>query len=250
MYLGYNALTQHEKHCLLLKLEADAGVINNDYVTLVQQFKVWMQHNVSVEHYRDILSDLPGTMKNNVPLLKDRWNDIRIATHKDCSALLADYHTWFNCSVLKSALQQAKNLTSKDPADVLCSLQSYTEEMLKYCKRNIFECPPPSNMSPVKGTTYCCFKMKGHMLPDKKQFTAEEIEQFTAKIMISFEIPEYVLLLRTFTEGCVELVYSLPLCIYAELFPLSEDQCRYLTTLGVSEVTTKDYHYKLYHVSA
>ena len=249
MHLDYDTLTQYEKSILLLKLQEDADTIDEAYFTMVQRFKVWMEKNVSVEDYRDLLLSIPGTMMNTVPLLKDRWDEIKIATHKDCSALLSHYHTWFNCSVLKQVLQRAKILTNNDPAVVLCSLQSYTEEMLNYCKRNIFECPPPSTMSPVKGTTYFTLKTKDHQLIDKKQFTADEIHLLTAKIMTLFKIEEYVLQLCSFTKGCVELVYSIPLCIYAELFPLNEDQCRYLNTTGVSEITTKDYHHKLEHVS-
>ena len=142
----------------------------------------------------------------------------------------------------KTSTRISQTLTKNDPTEVLSSLQSYTEEMLKYCKRNVFECPPPSVMSSTKGTTYCILKMKNHQ-SDEKQLTADEIQLLTAKIMTMFVIEEYVLQLRTFTEGCVELVYSIPLCIYAELFPLNDDHCRYLTTLGVSEITTKDYHY-------
>ena len=250
MYLDYNTLTRNERGTLLLKLKEDADIIDEAYFSVVHQFNDWMKNNVSVEDYREILSRIPGTMKNNVPLLKDRWKEIRAAAdHPDCSALLSDYHTWFNCSVLKIILQRAKTITTNDPTEVLSILQSYTEKMLEYSKRSIFECPPPSDMSSKKGTTYCIFKTIDHQLPEEKQFTANEIELLTTNIMVQFNIEEYVLLLRTFTEGCVELVYSIPLCMYAELFPLNDDQCRYLTNLGVSEITTKDYHYKLEHVS-
>ena len=219
---------------------------------MVSQFNNWMENNVSVKQYRKLLSSIPGTVRNNVPLLTDRWSEIKTADHSDLSVILSKYHTWFNCSILKQLLRLAKIETNSDPNEVLSSLQSYTEKMLKYCRRNIFECPPPSGMSSTKGTgtTYFTFKLMENRLSDMKQFTtADEIQLLQANIMILFEIEEYVLQLSTFSKGCVELVYSIPLCIYAELFPLSEDQCRYFTTLGVSEITTKDYHYKRYHVS-
>ena len=249
LYLDHDTLSRNEKDILLLKVEDDADIFDDSYFTVVNQFDDWMINNVPVEKYRKILSSIPGTMKNNVPLLKDRWKEIKDADHSDLSVLLTDYHTWFNCSVLKHILQRAKTVTRHDPTEVLSSLQTYTEKMLEYSKQNIFECPPPSVMSSTKGTTYCIFKMKDHQLHEEKQFTADEINRLTAKIMTQCNIEEYDLKLCTFNKGCVELVYSIPLCIYAELFPLSEDQCRYLTTLGVSEITTKDYHYKLQHVS-
>ena len=68
--------------------------------------------------------------------------------------------------------------------------------------------------------------------------------------MTFFNIPKYVLTLCTVADGCVELVYSVPLCIYSVLFPLNEEQWRHLITLGVTEIKTKDYHYEKEHVSS
>ena len=243
LYLDHCSLTQNEKDILVLKLHKDAEVINTDYRAVVCQFKAWINENLSINSYRELLSGMGGSIKKNVPFLRDRWKDIKYADHNDCSALLSEYHSWFNCSILEQVLNDAKTI-GKDPTKVLFSLKSYTEKMIEYCKRNIFECSPPSDMSSTKGTTYCVFK-----LMDVKLFTADEIRLLTAKIMTLCNVKEYSLQLCTFTEGCVELVYSTPLCIYAELFPFNEDHCIYLTTLGVTEITTKDYHYKLEHVS-
>ena len=67
--------------------------------------------------------------------------------------------------------------------------------------------------------------------------------------MTLFGVKKYALKLCTVAMGCVELVYSMPLCIYNNVFPLNEDQYRDLTTLGVSEIMTNFYVYKLEHVS-
>ena len=75
--------------------------------------------------------------------------------------------------------------------------------------------------------------------------TAEQIRLFEATLRTSLNIPEYALKLHTVAEGCVELVYSVPLCIYSVLFPLNEEQWKHLITLGVSEIITKDYHYNV-----
>ena len=164
--------------------------------------------------------------------------------------LLSDYHTWFNCSVLEQVLEDAKHETKNNPIEVKSKLQSYTEEVHSYCKRNIFECPPQSSMSLTNGTkTYCIVKVNNHQLFDEKKFTADEIQLVEAKIIQLFKLKQYTLKLCTVGMGCMELVYSMPLCIYAELFPLNEYQCRNLTTVGVSEITVKDYHYRLEHVS-
>ena len=249
LYLNTAILTKNEENILLLKLKADAEAIDEKHRHIALKFEVWMKENVTVEQYRQILLKLQGSMRKDVPMLKDRCNEIRRADHAHCSAILSYYYTWFNCSVLKQVLEDAKILTYKDPKEILSSLKSYTEEVLKYCKRNIFECPPPSSVSPTKKSTYFLLKLQTHQIFDKETFTAEEIRLFEATLMTSLNIREYVLTLHTFTKGCVELVYSVPLCIYSILFPLNKEQWRHLITLGVTEIKTKDYHYKIEHVS-
>lgn len=244
LYLDTDTLTQNERDILLLKVQGDADAIITDHVQMKLTFNTWMKENVSVENYRDILFNIPGTIKNEVPMLQDRWKEIKAADHSECSVILSDYYTWFNCSVLKIVLEAAKTLTHKDPTDILSILHSYTEEVHKYCKRNIFECPPSSCMSPTQGTTYLLLKVVTHQVIDKKIYTAEEIQLFEATLMTSLNIKQYALKLCTVAEGCVELVYSVPLCIYSVLFPLNEEQWKHLITLGVTELMTKDYHYK------
>ena len=249
LYLG--TLTKHENDILQLKVKADADPITTKYRHVVLKFRTWMKDNVSIEDYRIILSNIPGTIRKDVPMLKDRWKEIKAADHSDCSVILSDYYTWFNCSILKQVLEDAKIITHihVDPTDILSALQSYTEEVHKYCTRSIFECPPLSNLSSTKGTTYFILKLEGPKVLDYKTIAAEEVKSFEATLMISLNIPEYALKLCTVAEGCVELVYSVPLCIYSVLFPLNEEQWKHLITLGVTEITTKDCNYKKKHVS-
>ena len=250
MYLqGINTLTKNEKGILLQKVRADADAIDDKYRYMVLKFKTWMAENVTVEEYREILTNIPGAMKKGVAMLKDRQKEIEAANYFNCSAILSDYYTWFNCSVLKKVLEDAKTLTHKDPTEILSILQSYKEEVHKYCKRNIFECPPfeHKGVSPTNGSTYCILKLEKHQVHvlDEQTITTEEIELFEDTLMTFFEIPEYVLKLHTVAEGCVELVYSVPLCIYSVLFPLNEEQWKHLITLGVAEIITKDYRYNV-----
>ena len=251
MYLDIGTLTEYETHILLLKLKADADAIDEKHRNMVLKFETWMEENVTVEQYRKILLKIPGTLRKDVPMLKDRRKEIKAADHFECSAILADYYTWFDCSVLKQVVQIAKTLTKKDPIEIMSTLQSYTEEVHKYCKRNIFECPPPACMSSTKGNTYFKLILESHQneIFDDKIFTAERIKLVNATLTEYLNIPGYVLKLCTFAEGCLELVYSVPLCIYSVLFPLSEEQWRHLITLGVTEIIAKDYHYKKEHVS-
>ena len=241
---GINTLTRNENDILLLRVKADADAIDTKYRHVVLKFDTWMEENVPIEDYRKILLRIPGTVKKDVPMLKDRWEKIEAANHFKCSVILSDYYTWFNCSILKVVLQDSQAQTHKDPTDILSALQSYTEEVHKYCKRNIFECPPPSCMSSTKESTYLILKLQKHQVLDEETFTADEIRLLEATLMTSLNIQEYVLKLCTVAEGCVELVYSVPLCIYSVLFPLNEEQWQLLITLDVTELIAKDYHYK------
>ena len=250
LYLDTSTLDPLDKSTLILKVDEDGKAINEAYRHVVYEFNNWMEKYVPVEVCRTILVNIPGTRMNNIPFLKDRWAEIEKADYAKCFVLLSDYHTWFNCSVLEQVLKDAKHVTKNDPIEVISKLQSYTEEVHKYCKRNIFECPLHEGMPPTNGTkTYCIIKVQDYQVFDKNKFTAEEIQLVEAKLIQLFKLKPYALKLCTVRMGCVELVYSIPLCIYAELFPLNEDQCRNLTTVGVSEIIVNDYHYKLEHVS-
>ena len=87
-------------------------------------------------------------------------------------------------------------------------------------------------------------------LPEQEnKVTAEQIATFTATLKQSLQLEDYTLKLCTVDKGCLQLVYSIPLCVYNALFPLDEDQYEAIRVLGVMEIITKDHHYTKEHVS-
>ena len=252
MFLNTSSLTQKEKGILLSQLKQDADAIFKQWDIIVSQFSNWIETNVSLEEYKKILITVPGftSARKEVPMLRDRKQDIMAAkSHLECFAILSDYFSWFNYSILETVIYKAKVFTQKDSSEFLFKVRIYGEELCKYCKRNIYECPAPSGMSSTKSSTFLVLKVTEDQLSDVEMVSAERIELFKYELMKPFEIEEYVLNLHTVGTGCVELVYSIPLCIYNELFPLNKDQCKSLRMLGVMEVITKDYHYKKDDVS-
>lgn len=252
MYLDTLSLNQKQKDILILKLQEDAEAIVDQWDTIVDQFSSWMEANVSLEVYKKILLSVPGMTSavSNIHMLSDRKQEIMAAkSHLECIAMLSDYYSWFNYSILKTVVIQATKRTHKDASEFHLSLRSYIDQLDEYCRRNIFECPAPLLMSSKKGTTFLVLKVTEDQLSTVNMVSAEKIAVFTAELMKPFEIQEYVMNLHTVGKGCMELVYSLPQCITNELFPLNEDRCKNLAMLGVMEVITKYYHYKKDHVS-
>ena len=78
-------------------------------------------------------------------------------------------------------------------------------------------------MSSTKGSAFLVLKVTENQLSDVEMVCAEGVEVFKYELMKLFEIQDYALKLCTVGKGCMELVYSPPLCIYNELFPLDED---------------------------
>lgn len=248
MFLDTSSLTQKEKDILLLKLEDDMKTILKQWDSVVSQFRSWMKANFSLDECKEILSRVPGMASEmkEVPMFTDREQQIVDAkNYLECFVMLSHYYSWFDCSVLEAVVTS----TEKDSSKFLSSLRSYTDQLHNYCKRNIFECPAPSSMSSTKGTTFLVLKLTGDQWSNAKNVSAEKIKKFNAKLMKTLEIPNYALKLCAVNIGCVQLVYSIPLCIYNKLFPLIEDQCKYILMLGVMKVITKDYHYNKDHVS-
>ena len=248
MYLDTSSLSQKEKDMLLLKLEDDMKAMFKQWDMVVYQFRRWMKESFSLDECKEILSTVPGKASEmkEVPIFTDRVQEIVAAkSYLECFVILSHYYSWFDCFILETVATSS----IKDSSEFLSSLRSYKDQLHNYCKRNIFECPAPSLMSSTKGTTFLVLKLTGDQWSNAKMVTAEKIQRFKAELMKTFETPNYALNLCTVGNGCVELVYSIPLCIYNELFPLNEDQCKSLPMLGVTEVITKDYHYKKEHVS-
>lgn len=244
MYLDTASLNQSEKEALLLQVNEDADAIFDHWDNLVCRFSSWMKANVSLEDFKHILLYLPGikSERKEVHMFKDRNQDIMSAkNHLDCFAILSGYHSWFNCSILESVIKAASRRTQNDSSEFLSSSKSYMDQLYNYCKRNIFECPVPSYMSSTMNNTFLVMKVSEDQL--STVVSAEKINLFTAKLKKYFGIQDYVMELCTVGIGCVELVYSIPLCIYNELFPLNEDQCKSLASVGVMEAITKDCHY-------
>ena len=251
--LNTPGLSPNVKDSLLLQVTADADVIFDQLRDVVIQFKSWMEENVSIEEYKKVLTSIPGMMsgKKDVAMLTDRWKEIGAADHFACSAILSDYYTWFNCDVLRKVIATVKTKTQNDRTDILSSLKSYVDEVYKYSKRNIFECPASSGLPRIKGITYFILKVSIAQLPENNEITAEQIATFTAKLKQSLQLEDYTLKLCTVGKGCLQLVYSIPLCVYNVLFPLGKDQLKAIQVLaiGVMEIITKDHHYKKEHVS-
>lgn len=258
MYLDTASLNQNEKDALLLHLNEDADAIFDLWGNFLHQFSSWMKRNVSLEDYKEILLNLPGikSARKEVHMFNDRKQEIMAAkNHLECFAILSEYHSWFNHSIVQRVINAASLRTLNDSSENLSSsFKSYKEKLFKYCKRNIFECPVPSCMQFTKSATFLVMKVTEEQDDDMisaEKISAEKINLFKADLMKHFgiEIHDYVLNLCTVSIGCVELVYSIPLCIYNELFPFNEDQSKSLAMLGVVEAITKDYHYKKDHVS-
>ena len=228
----------------ILQIKADAEAIFELFSKVTHEFDIWMEKNVSIEEYRKVLTRMQGVMPWNksATMLMDRREDIRAANHGECSTILSSYYTWFNCDILRKIVEIVKTETRSDKVKLISSLKSYKDEVSRYSKRSMFECPAPSGLARTKGTTYCVLKVSDDQFCEKKNITAEEIATFTAKLMQSFRLQEYAMKLCTVDKGCLQLVYSIPICVYSVLFPLTRYEHEALRALGIMEIITKDQH--------
>ena len=104
--------------------------INNSVTLLYIQFDTWMERNVSIKEYRKVLKNIRGVVsgRKEVPMLKDRWKEIKTADHLECSAILSDYYTWFNCDILKAVMETVKGVTELSFIPVLSHMwMRYTD---------------------------------------------------------------------------------------------------------------------------
>ena len=117
MFLDTSSLTQKEKGILVSQLKKDAKAIFDQWYIIVSQFSSWMKTNVSLEDYKEILSTISGiaSARKEVAMLRDRKQDIMATkSHLECFAILSDYHSWFNYSILETVINNAKGRTQND----------------------------------------------------------------------------------------------------------------------------------------
>ena len=116
----------------------------------------------------------------------------------------------------------------------IVDLQKYETSFAKYAARCLFKCP--SSLGRVSSDTKLVIKTD--MIYFKTNLM--DIDFFKEEVCHILDIDDYSLPVHTIDEGCVKLVCVVPHHIQ-NIFPLSNEQERALSELGVLQLNCADY---------
>lgn len=190
-YLDVTALTEGERKSLLYLLETEKNEMIHELVRLRFCFVNWIEKNVPLNKLQSITNTILGTAGSKTTCISDTAE-----SHEKYTDMIWKYITWFDCSLLKNIVDHSceqLKLSNSVFCDFHNTFQKYEEKRVKYCAKNIFECPnlltSEQNAESMPGTILCL------KVDDGKQSlrSMTNIECFLGKLIVLFEIKNMIL---------------------------------------------------------
>ena len=226
------SLNEGERLYLNSQLQERTTKIQEALSSLKQACRRWMKENVSFEQLRDVLHDVDGI--NNIKMFDD-WKDI-MDSAKDHGALIDiiyRYTSWYNYGLFKHVVTLCADKAMSCKEGIEDMFKSYESELLQIYRQFVFECPPPSDEKSNKKSKYYVLKID---IKFEKLTLGDLHDHIQHPLQKILGIGAHVLHLRLVRDGCTELVYLLPKCVYEAVFPLSEQKLKQLSELGVMTI--------------
>ena len=172
-----------------------------------------------------------------VPLLLNQLDEIKRAENVDeVFSILSSYYSFFNYVIIEKLIDWFGTTEDKK------LLETYTENFKKFCKRRTFECPPNKFGHINKGKTNLIMKVEESWDP-KEGCPLENVLHLRNSLADILEVELETLLLCQIQKGCVELLFQVPSFVEEDIFPLSMEQERSLTFVGVIRLTCGSYRF-------
>ena len=237
-------MTEQQEHSLQRRLLKDTN-------TIISKFShVW---NYTIESLKDNPDVTVETLSSRVcsfgaykpvyaqkPLLRDKLKEIGKCTTIDgVFFILSEYCSFFNYGIIQNIVTWFGK-----PADK-ARLEEYTEHFKNFCKRRIAECPPNVYGHKSESRSNLVLKTEDSWDPrgetqGKTLQQVLDLENFVIEVL-GFE-PETLHLCRI-GDGCVELLFQVPSFVEEDIFPLSMEQERALTSVGMARLTCGSYKF-------
>lgn len=240
-FLNTQEMSPCQIDILLYKLRAESNKILNAFDIFCIEINKWIEDNISLEQYKKILQNISAfePLKDGAcSLLTSRSKEISEASeYQTLHTIVKEYINWFSYSLLEVVLDRACFMLKINPNDS-GPKSTYKAELLSFCKRCIHECPMPNEVL-TKDCKHLSVKVQ--MPEEFIKVKAHKIREFHGELCIALGLTPYSLKLCCVDDGCIQVVFSLPTCIHAALFPLSNEVCLKLIPLGVMKICSDGY---------
>ena len=243
-HLDLRKLSEQDKLALQCKLLRDSDNIMDEFNDLTHYtIKSIVSSCVSVKEIHTRLSGL-GAYKpihKKDPLLRDKLDEIERAENvENVFNILHNYYSLFNYHIIEKLIDWFGTPEDKK------RLQTYTEHFETFCKRMTFECPPDIFGRVMKGKTDIVVKVEESWGP-AKGCPLETVLRLRNCLGDILGVEPSTLYLCRIDEGCVELLFQVPSFVGEDIFPLSIEQERSLTSVGVIRLTCGSYIFPQHH---
>ena len=243
-YLDYKNLSEQDKLALQCRLLQDSDKITDEFNDLTHYtIESIVSCRVSVKELHTHLSGL-GAYKpihREDPFLRDKLDEIKRAENvKDVFNILHDYYSLFNYHIIKKLIGWFGTPEDKE------RLKTYTEHFKAFCKRMTFQCPPDIYGRVTMEKTDIVVKVKDSWGP-AIGCPVDTVLRLRISLGDILGVEPSTLYLCRIDEGCVELLFQVPSFVGEDIFPLSMEQKRSLTSVGVIRLTCGSYAFPQHH---
>lgn len=169
-----------------------------------------------------------------IPALLHRSEELKNATTIQAVFIIVqDYCSFFNYDIIGFIVETLG--TEKDKL----RLQEYEDELKRYSKRRVFECPLEYGSRADPSQVCVVVKVDKSL----ESFTLEGLQAFKDKLSTIFHL-ERPLELLCVEKGCMQMTYQIPPTVERRIFPLSPEQLRELQAEGVIMLSCNNYNFK------
>ena len=239
-YLNLSGLTHEQQEGLKGKLWSESQEIMMQFQKLISAtVKSLNRQNVSRDelliHVMALGAFKPVFKEPQIPAFHYCFKELKAAeTTSKVFLVLSDYFSFFNYHIIEHIIKELG--TEEDKA----RLQRYKEHFDRYAKRRIFKCMP--EFGPVSDADHADIFVKLDSQYD--DYTVAEIKGFCHKLCeILCVSAQGILRLCRVDEGCIQLMFQVPLFLQQKIFPLSREQEKALGAMGVIRLRCGEYQF-------
>ena len=240
LYLDTRELSAEENIALCCKLLHDSDKIMDEFSHLtLRTIKSIESSGVSVKELHIHLSTIEAykPIHKDVPLLRDQLDEIKRAENvMDVFNTLHKYYSFFNYRIIEKLIGWFGTSEDKE------RLETYIKNFKMFCKRRTFECPPDIFGAIDNGKTNLVVKVEESWGPAKGR-PLETVLHLRISLGDILGVEPSTLYLCRIDEGCMELLFQVPSFVEEDIFPLSIEQERSLTSVGVTRFTHGNYSF-------
>ena len=239
-HLNMSGLTTEQLERLKIRLCVESEDIERKFWHLHSRvYESLRERNVPVDrlvtHLLSLRAFDPVSKESQKPLLQTFFRELRCAgSIEEVLWIIKDYFSFFNYHVIEHIVVELG--TEQDRVE----LQNYEKEFDQYSKRRIYECPPVYGSMSKDDHADLVLKVDSVY----EEFTVKELKKFQCRLSRIFCVsPQSVLRLCQVEEGCLQIIFQVPLFVQLVIFPLSSEQERALAAEGVIRLTCGDYQF-------